>query len=78
MDCKNFEGSEELQAIIQGDNASDKNNVQQAANVTLNGAIGSSGYKYSPVRRKRHPEDPLGPEVISKLARSATSNNLPY
>ncbi|XP_020150693.1 protein tesmin/TSO1-like CXC 5 [Aegilops tauschii subsp. strangulata] len=63
MDCKNFEGSEELQAIIQGDNASDKNNIQQAANVTLNGAIGSSGYKYSPVRRKRHPEDPLGPEA---------------
>ncbi|CAM0910486.1 unnamed protein product [Alopecurus aequalis] len=59
MDCKNFEGSEELQAIIQGEN----NNIQQAANGTLNGAVGSSGYKYSPVRRKRHPEDPFSPEA---------------
>ncbi|KAL6602733.1 hypothetical protein ACP70R_043094 [Stipagrostis hirtigluma subsp. patula] len=60
MDCKNFEGSEELRAIVQGDNSSDRNNVQQAANVALNGAIGSSGYRCSPVRRKRPPEDPFG------------------
>lgn len=58
MDCKNFEGSEELCAIIQGDNSCDRNNMQQAANVALNGAIGSSGYRFSPVRRKRPPEDP--------------------
>ncbi|CAN6163935.1 unnamed protein product [Urochloa humidicola] len=58
MDCKNFEGSEELRAIIQGDNSCDRNNIQQAANVALNGAIGSSGYRFSPVRRKRPPEDP--------------------
>nr|TKW21586.1 hypothetical protein SEVIR_4G129000v2 [Setaria viridis] len=58
MDCKNFDGSEELRAIIQGDNSCDRNNIQQAANVALNGAIGSSGYRFSPVRRKRPPEDP--------------------
>ncbi|CAL5038707.1 unnamed protein product [Urochloa decumbens] len=58
MDCKNFEGSEELHAIIQGDNSCDRNNIQQAANVALNGAIGSSGYRFSPVRRKRPLEDP--------------------
>jgi len=58
MDCKNFEGSEELRAIIQGDNSCDRNNIQQAANVALNGAIGSSGYRFSPVRRKRPTEDP--------------------
>lgn len=58
MDCKNFEGSEELQAIIRGDNSCDRSNIQQAANVALNGAIGSSGYRFSPVRRKRPPEDP--------------------
>jgi len=58
MDCKNFEGSEELHVIIQGDNSCDRNNIQQAANVALNGAIGSSGYRFSPVRRKRPPEDP--------------------
>ncbi|KAJ1259264.1 hypothetical protein BS78_10G141000 [Paspalum vaginatum] len=58
LDCKNFEGSEELRAIIQGDNSCDRSNIQQAANVALNGAIGSSGYRFSPVRRKRPPEDP--------------------
>ncbi|KAG8094453.1 hypothetical protein GUJ93_ZPchr0012g21080, partial [Zizania palustris] len=63
QDCKNFEGSEELLAVIQGDNSSDRNNIQQAANVALNGAIGSSGYRYSPVRRKRPPEDPLGQRI---------------
>ncbi|KQK18272.1 protein tesmin/TSO1-like CXC 5 isoform X1 [Brachypodium distachyon] len=62
MDCKNFEGSEELQAIIQGYNASDRNNIQQATNVTLNGPIGSSGHKCSPACR-RHPDDPLGSEA---------------
>ncbi|EEC80527.1 hypothetical protein OsI_22807 [Oryza sativa Indica Group] len=59
QDCKNFEGSEELRLITQGDNSSDRNNIQHAANVALNGAIGSSGYRYSPVRRKRPPEDHL-------------------
>lgn len=58
MDCKNFEGSEELRAIRQGDNSCDRNNIQQAANVALNGAIGSSGYRFSPVRKKRPPEEP--------------------
>ncbi|KAL5224847.1 hypothetical protein ABZP36_011486 [Zizania latifolia] len=63
QDCKNFEGSEELLALIQGDNSSDRNNIQQAANVALNGAIGSSGYRYSPVRKKRPPEDPRGQRI---------------
>jgi hypothetical protein len=58
MDCKNYEGSEELRSTTQGDNSCDRNNIQQAANVALNGAIGSSGYRFSPVRRKRPPEDP--------------------
>ncbi|KAL6876315.1 hypothetical protein ACP4OV_012887 [Aristida adscensionis] len=60
IECKNYEGSEELRAIVQGDNSCDRNNIQQAANVALNGAIGSSGYRSSPVRRKRPPEDPFG------------------
>jgi hypothetical protein len=42
------EGSEELQAVIQTENASDQNNIGQASNVTLNGAIGYSRYEYSP------------------------------
>jgi len=40
MDCKNFEGSEERKALIQGDYASDGNQIQQAASVALNGTIG--------------------------------------
>lgn len=62
MDCKNFEGSEERRALVQGDNTSDRNNIQQAANTALNGAIGSSGYKCSPARRKISQEDSL-PEM---------------
>lgn len=75
MDCKNFEGSEELKAIIEGENASDRNNIQQAANGTLNGATGSSGCKYSPVRRKRHPDDPFGPEVANHMDVSQVSSS---
>jgi hypothetical protein len=46
--CMVCEGSEELQAVIQTENASDQNNIGQASNVTLNGAIGYSRYEYSP------------------------------
>uniref|UniRef100_A0ACD6A0N7 Uncharacterized protein n=1 Tax=Avena sativa TaxID=4498 RepID=A0ACD6A0N7_AVESA len=70
VDCKNFEGSEELKAIIEGENASDR----QAANVSVNGATGSSGYKYSPVRRKRHPEDPFGSEANHMDASQVSSS----
>jgi hypothetical protein len=58
MDCKNLEGSEELLTTLQGDNSCDRTNIQQAANVALNGANGSSGHKLSPGRKKRPPEDP--------------------
>jgi len=66
MDCKNFEGSEERKALIQGDYASDGNQIQQAASVALNGTIGSSRYNCSPVRRKRSHEDALGPRINSE------------
>uniref|UniRef100_A0A0A9D9J6 CRC domain-containing protein n=1 Tax=Arundo donax TaxID=35708 RepID=A0A0A9D9J6_ARUDO len=72
MDCKNFEGSEELRAIIQGDNSCGRNNIQQAANVALNGAIGSSGYIFSPVRRKRPPEDPYGQRLSGEGNKTQT------
>ncbi|XP_020218334.1 protein tesmin/TSO1-like CXC 5 [Cajanus cajan] len=52
MDCKNFEGSEERQALFHGD----QNNmayIQQAANAAITGAIGSSGYLSPPVSKKR-------------------------
>ncbi|KAL1356647.1 hypothetical protein HN51_008639 [Arachis hypogaea] len=52
MDCKNFEGSEERQALFHGD----QNNmtyIQQAANAAITGAIGTSGYSSPPVSKKR-------------------------
>ncbi|XP_055802380.1 protein tesmin/TSO1-like CXC 5 [Solanum dulcamara] len=53
MDCKNFEGSEERQALFHGDHASNIAFLQQAANAAITGAIGSSGYGSPPVNKKR-------------------------
>ncbi|KAF0933737.1 hypothetical protein E2562_019213 [Oryza meyeriana var. granulata] len=60
-DCKNFEGSKERQALVQMDNASDRNHIQE-----LNGAIGSLGYKSSPMRRKKSQENSLGEQILSE------------
>ncbi|GMH13686.1 hypothetical protein Nepgr_015527 [Nepenthes gracilis] len=44
MDCKNFEGSEERQALLHGDHVNNIAYIQQAATIAaINGAIGSSG-----------------------------------
>ncbi|XP_060209806.1 protein tesmin/TSO1-like CXC 5 [Lycium barbarum] len=53
MDCKNFEGSEERQALFHGDHANNMAYLQQAANAAITGAIGSSGYGSPPVSKKR-------------------------
>jgi hypothetical protein len=53
MDCKNFEGSEERQALFHGDQNNNMAYIQQAANAAITGAIGSSGYSSPPVSRKR-------------------------
>ncbi|KAF9680525.1 hypothetical protein SADUNF_Sadunf06G0130500 [Salix dunnii] len=53
MDCKNFEGSEERQALFHGDHGNNMAYIQQAANAAITGAIGSSGYASLPVSRKR-------------------------
>ncbi|CAI0543344.1 unnamed protein product [Linum tenue] len=42
MDCKNFEGSEERQALFHSDNANNIN--MQQANAAITGAIGASGF----------------------------------
>ncbi|KAK1365377.1 CRC domain-containing protein [Heracleum sosnowskyi] len=52
MDCKNFEGSEERQALFHGDHAH-ITYLQQAANAAITGAIGSSGYGVPPLLKKR-------------------------
>uniref|UniRef100_A0A2P2KZ41 Protein lin-54 like n=1 Tax=Rhizophora mucronata TaxID=61149 RepID=A0A2P2KZ41_RHIMU len=52
MDCKNFEGSEERQALFHGD-TNNMAYIQQAANAAITGAVGSSGYVSPPVSKKR-------------------------
>ncbi|KAK1377609.1 CRC domain-containing protein [Heracleum sosnowskyi] len=52
MDCKNYEGSEERQALFHGDHANNIAFMHQAANAAITGAIGSSGYG-PPVFKKR-------------------------
>lgn len=59
MDCKNFEGSEERQALFHGDSINNIAHLQLAANAAITGAIGTSGYGSPPVYRKRK-----GPEVL--------------
>ncbi|KAE8682842.1 Protein tesmin/TSO1-like CXC 5 [Hibiscus syriacus] len=53
VDCKNFEGSEERQALFHGDHANNMAYIQQAANAAITGAIGSSGFASIPVSKKR-------------------------
>ncbi|KAI4350841.1 hypothetical protein L6164_005250 [Bauhinia variegata] len=53
MDCKNFEGSEERQALFHGDQNNSMAYIQQAANAAITGAIGSSGYSSPPISKKR-------------------------
>ncbi|XP_004288832.1 PREDICTED: protein tesmin/TSO1-like CXC 5-like [Fragaria vesca subsp. vesca] len=53
IDCKNFEGSEERQALFHGDHANNMAYIQHAANAAITGAIGSSGYLSSPMVSKK-------------------------
>ncbi|KAE9613964.1 putative transcription factor Tesmin family [Lupinus albus] len=53
MDCKNFEGSEERQALFHGDQNNNMVFIQQAANAAITGAIGSSGFSSPPLSKKR-------------------------
>ncbi|XP_028115699.1 protein tesmin/TSO1-like CXC 5 isoform X1 [Camellia sinensis] len=53
MDCKNFEGSEERRALFHGDHANFISHVQQATNLAINGAIGTSGLGTPPASKKR-------------------------
>ncbi|XP_075652151.1 protein tesmin/TSO1-like CXC 5 [Castanea sativa] len=53
IDCKNFEGSEERQALFHGDQGNNMAYIQQAANAAITGAIGSSGYASPPISKKR-------------------------
>lgn len=59
LDCKNFEGSEERQALFHGDHANNMAYIQQAANAAITGAIGSSGYASPPVSKRRKGQELL-------------------
>ncbi|CAO2841915.1 unnamed protein product [Amaranthus hypochondriacus] len=59
IDCKNFDGSEERQALFHGDHANNLTYVQQATNTALTGAIGSSGFSPAPISRKRKGQELL-------------------
>ncbi|KAG2718425.1 hypothetical protein I3843_03G212400 [Carya illinoinensis] len=53
IDCKNFEGSEERQALFHGDQGNNMAYIQQLANAAITGAIGSSGYASPPISKKK-------------------------
>ncbi|KAL8254831.1 hypothetical protein R6Q59_033052 [Mikania micrantha] len=82
MDCKNFEGSEERQALSHGDSTNNIAYLQQAANAAITGAIGSSGYGSPPVSRKRKVQDlffgvPLEKDSsIHRLAQFQQTNHI--
>ncbi|KAM7515330.1 hypothetical protein LguiA_004913 [Lonicera macranthoides] len=62
VDCKNFEGSEEKQALLRGYQANNIVHIQQAANAAITGAIGSSGFGAPLASKKRK-----GPEILFGL-----------
>ncbi|CAN7059162.1 unnamed protein product [Brassica rapa subsp. trilocularis] len=47
-DCKNFEGSEERQALFHGEHANNIAYLHQEANAAIHEAAGSSGFSLSP------------------------------
>jgi len=53
VDCKNYEGSEERQALFHGEHV---NNLTYM-NAAITGAIGSSGFSSTPMSRKRKGQD---------------------
>uniref|UniRef100_A0A7N0T4E5 CRC domain-containing protein n=1 Tax=Kalanchoe fedtschenkoi TaxID=63787 RepID=A0A7N0T4E5_KALFE len=78
MDCKNYEGSEERQALFHGDHANNIVYMQQAANAAITGAIGSSGFGSPPFSKKRKGQEPLGPasKELHRLAQLQPANSV--
>ncbi|CAA0838629.1 Protein tesmin/TSO1-like CXC 5 [Striga hermonthica] len=71
MDCKNYEGSEERQALFHGDHANNIVHIQQAANAAITGAIGSSGFGSPPLNKKRK-----GQEIFFRSAAKDPAHRL--
>ncbi|KAL8158762.1 hypothetical protein V2J09_000299 [Rumex salicifolius] len=53
LDCKNFEGSEERQALFEGIHTNNMAYIQQAANAAITGFVGSAGFISTPTPKKR-------------------------
>lgn len=79
MDCKNFEGSEERQAIYHGNHSNSMVYIQQAANAAITGAIGSSGYGSPPISKKRKGQELFFSQTgkdIHRLSQFQQANNM--
>ncbi|KAH9621588.1 hypothetical protein KSS87_014005 [Heliosperma pusillum] len=81
IDCKNYEGSEERQALFHGDPGNNLTYEQQAANAAITGAIGSSGFISTPNSRKRKGQEVLlGPSFkdpsVSRGAQFHQANHI--
>ncbi|CAH8366457.1 unnamed protein product [Eruca vesicaria subsp. sativa] len=77
LDCKNFEGSEERQALFHGEHGN--NNMaylQQAANSAITGAIGSSGFAPSPASKRRKGGQDICFSQVNKDSSLATVGTL--
>lgn len=59
VDCKNFEGSRDIQALARTENGSTLAYIQKTTNATLNGAIGYTGYSSPASKKKKVPGLPF-------------------
>ncbi|KAF5177233.1 tesmin/TSO1-like CXC [Thalictrum thalictroides] len=80
IDCKNFEASEERQALFHGDHSNSLYMQQIAANAAITGAVGSSGYGSPPAfKRRKNPELLFGATTrdppINRLAQFPQANH---
>ncbi|KAH7845692.1 hypothetical protein Vadar_004946 [Vaccinium darrowii] len=59
MDCKNYEGSEERSDLFHGGHANSTSYIQQAENIGINGAIGTSWLSTPPSSKKWKNQQPI-------------------
>ncbi|CAN8326385.1 unnamed protein product [Cochlearia groenlandica] len=72
LDCKNFEGSHERQALFHGEHANNMAYLQQAANAAITGAVGSSGFAPFPAPKRRKTQDIL----FNQATKDSSTNRL--
>ncbi|XP_006287605.2 protein tesmin/TSO1-like CXC 7 [Capsella rubella] len=75
QDCKNFEGSEERNALVHGPQVSDSY-IQQTTNAAVNRAIDMSGYLNPPDSRKRKNKDASHSLAVSPVVRNQMANRV--